>query len=229
MPPTTPKKDKEQRSPIVAFLLNRTVLAGFLVLAAVIFLGFQLYAASKRQEDQEQLTKVKGMIDESMPKNASLTDFAKMMFKRDPAKEQEFRDKQKAIREEAKKLSPESRRELMQGQMKMMTNMTKQLLAMPKSQQNAVLDLFIDGMEAMRKQQEQRMAKANSSGNESGGGDRPRRPPVSDEERDQRRREFFDNMPPEDRATFSEGIRAMNDRRRERGMPPMRMFPPPRR
>lgn len=245
MNPTKPGKDDTKRSmgaAILAVLADRRLWAGALVLFALGFIVYGLRAASKKAEDKQQLEKVQGMVAEAMPKGGVL-DIVKMMSKRDPAQEAEMREKQKAIREEAKKLSPESQRELMQGQIKMMTGLTRQVLQMPKSQRNALLDIFIDTMEAGRKRMEERAAKAAANPNSSGdagqgggegqGGDGARRRgPRTEEERDKARRDFFDNMSPEDRATMVEGIRLMNDRRRERGLPPMPAMgarrPPPR-
>lgn len=215
------KKDEEQRRPIWDLITNRAVLAGLLVFCALGFVAYQLRAASRKAEDKQQLEKVKEMVAEATPKG-SVVEIVKMMAKRDPAKESEMREKQKAIREEAKKLSPESQRELMQGQIKMMTNMTRQVMQMPKPQQNAVIDLFIDTMEAGRKRMEQqRAAQAASGGNSGDAENARRRGPRTDEDREKARRAFFDNMAPEDRATMVEGMRLMNDRRRERGLPPM--------
>jgi hypothetical protein len=216
MTATASRKDDDDRSPVWDFVTNRTVLAGLLVICMLGFLVYQLRAASKKAEDRQQLEKVKEMVAEATPKG-NVLDVVKMMARRD---ESEMREKQKAIREEAKKLSPESQRELMQGQIKMMTNLTRQVLQMPKAQQNAVVDLFIDTMEAGRKRMEQQRAAQAASGNSEGENARLRRP-RTDEDRDRARRAFFDNMAPEDRATMVEGIRLMNDRRRERGLPPM--------
>jgi hypothetical protein len=216
MTATPAKQDDDQRSPFWAFVTNRTVLAGLLVICMLAFVAYQLRAASKKAEDKQQLEKVKEMVADATPKG-SVLDMVKLMAQRDQS---EMREKQKAIREEAKKLSPESQRELMQGQIKMMTNLTRQVLQMPKSQQNAVVDLFIDTMEAGRKRMEQQRAAQATSGDGQGENAPPRRP-RTDEDRDNARRAFFDNMAPEDRATMVEGMRLMNDRRRERGLPPM--------
>jgi hypothetical protein len=224
--PSNPGKDDTRRGAVallLAFLKDRRVWAGLLVVLSLCFVGYQIRAASKKAEDKQQLEKVKEMVAEVTPKG-SVTDVVKMFAKRDPAKEDEMRQKQRAIREEAKKLSPESQRELMQGQIKLMTSMTREVIKMKPDRRNAVLDLFIDAMEAGRKRAEQRAAQAKS-GDSANGGDAEeaarRRGPRTDEERERGRRMFMDSMTAEDRATMIEGMRMVNDRRRERGLPPM--------
>jgi hypothetical protein len=216
-----PTKDDTSRRGVAALLLgilkDRRVWAVLLVILSLCFVGYQIRAASKKAEDKQQLDKVKEMVAEVTPKG-SVLDVVKTFGKRD-------REKEKAIRDEAKKLSPESRRELMQGQIKFMTGLTKQVIKMPPSQRNAVIDFFIDTVEAERKAAEKRAAEAKKNGNASGGeGDAEaarRRGPRTDEDRERGRRMFMDAMSAEDRATMIEGLRMVNDRRRERGLPPM--------
>lgn len=210
---------------LLAILKDRRVWAGLLVILSLGFVGYQIRAASKKAEDKQQLEKVKEMVAEVTPKGKNLLDVVKTFGTRD-------REKEKAIRAEAKKLSPESQRELMQGQIKFMTGLTKQAIKMPPAQRNAVIDFFIDVMEAERKAAEKRAAeakKANPTGQASAGGESDaeamrRRGPRTDEDRERGRRMFFDAMSAEDRATMVEGMRMVNDRLRERQLPPLPTF-----
>lgn len=225
-----PGKDDARKGGVAAFLLailkDRRLWALLLVILSLGFVGYQIRAASKKAEDKQQLEKVKEMVAEVTPKG-SVLDVVKTFGKRD-------REKEKAIREEAKKLSPESQRELMQGQIKFMSGLTKQVIKMPPSQRNAVIDFFIDTMESQRKAAEKRAAEAKKNGDASGqanaGGGQGdgeaarRRGPRTDEDRERGRRMFFDAMSAEDRATMVEGMRMVNDRLRERGLPPLPTF-----
>jgi hypothetical protein len=212
---------------LLAILKDRRVWATLLVILSLCFVGYQIRAASKKAEDRQQLEKVKEMVAEATPKG-SVFDVVKTFGKRD-------REKEKAIRDEAKKLSPESQRELMQGQVKFMTGLTKQVIKMPPAQRKAVIDFFIDAMESQRKAAEKRAAEAKKNGTASGsasaggasaGGEGDaegmrRRGPRTEEDRERGRRMFFDSMSAEDFATMVEGMRMVNDRLRERGLPPL--------
>ena len=90
-------------------------------------------------------------------------------------------------------------------------------------------------MEEMRRGWEQRRREQSDRGNRGdqagrgdrggfggpgGRGDRPR----TEEDREARRRERLDNSSPEDRAYMMEYFKALNKRREERGLEPMRRW-----
>ena len=90
---------------------------------------------------------------------------------------------------------------------------------LPPDQQRQRLDEIIDRME-----QRQREAAQNPNANRGGDrGDRGRN--LTDAQRDQRRKERLDRTNPKMRAQFTEFGRRMNERRAERGLPPMQGRP----
>lgn len=86
---------------------------------------------------------------------------------------------------------------------------------LPPDKQRQRLDEMIDRMEQRRKERE-RNPNANRAGR---GGDRGRN--MSEAQRDQRRKERLDRTSPKMRAQFTEFGRRMNERRAERGLPPV--------
>ncbi len=86
---------------------------------------------------------------------------------------------------------------------------------LPPDQQRERLDEMIDRME-----QRQRERAQNPNANRGGrGGDRGGN--MTEAQRDQRRKERLDRTDPKMRAQFTEFGRRMNDRRAERGLPPI--------
>jgi hypothetical protein len=86
---------------------------------------------------------------------------------------------------------------------------------LPPDAQRQRLDEMIDRMEQRRKERAQ-----NPNANRGNrGGDRNRN--LTDAQRDQRRKERLDRTSPKMRAQFTEFGRRMNDRRAERGLPPV--------
>lgn len=87
---------------------------------------------------------------------------------------------------------------------------------LPPAEQRQRLDDMIDRMEQHAKERA-RNPSANRGGR--GGGDGGRN--LTDAQRDQRRKERLDRTSPKMRAQFSEFGRLMNERRAERGLPPV--------
>lgn len=85
---------------------------------------------------------------------------------------------------------------------------------LPPDRQRQQLDEMIDRMEQRRKERAQ-----NPNANRAGRGDRGRN--MSEAQRDQRRKERLDRTSPKMRAQFTEFGRRMNERRAERGLPPV--------
>ena len=88
---------------------------------------------------------------------------------------------------------------------------------LPSEQQQQRLDEIIDRME-QRRQERAQNPNANRGGG-GRGGDRDRN--MTDAQRDQRRKERLDRSSPKMRAQFTEFGRRLNERRAERGLPPV--------
>jgi hypothetical protein len=91
---------------------------------------------------------------------------------------------------------------------------------LPPSEQQQRLDDMIDRMEQRRKERAQ---NPNANRGDRGGGDRGRN--LTDAQRDQRRKERLDRTSAKMRAQLTEFGRRMNERRAERGLPPMQGRP----
>jgi len=121
-------------------------------------------------------------------------------------------------------LTDEERRQLRQNMrpmmQQMMTERVTKYFELPPAEQVAYLDQMIDGMQAMRKQREQRRAEREASGETSGEGNRQR----GDGRRrgrgftPERMKRMIENTPPERRAQFVEFRKAMVARMQARGI-----------
>jgi hypothetical protein len=90
-----------------------------------------------------------------------------------------------------------------------------EFFALAPAEQTKKLDEFINRM-----LERQKNPNANRGpGDRGGGGDRGRN--MTDAQRDQRRKERLDRTSPKMRAQFTEFRRRMDDRMKERGLPPM--------
>ncbi len=87
---------------------------------------------------------------------------------------------------------------------------------LPPGEQRQKLDEMIDRMEQRRKEMAQ-----NPNANQGGRGGRGGGRNMTDAQRDQRSKERLDRTNPKMRAQFTEFGRRMNERRTERGLPPM--------
>ncbi len=103
---------------------------------------------------------------------------------------------------------------------------------LPEDKRVAALDEQIDEMEKMRKRFEKRRAERAGSGGGPGAGGRPpgggppggNRGSMDEKQRNDMRKRMLDNSTPQQRAMFGEYFRQVEDRRRQRGLPP---FPGP--
>lgn len=153
------------------------------------------------------------------------------------------------IREKAKDLSDSARHELRQVGMEGMRNMMNQRMDAyfnaPEAQKKMILDQQIREMEAMRKQFEAMRAQGDGpggrggeggqanggrggqgGGGEAGGGPDGGRhgggPAATQEERDQRHKNRMENSDPRERSRRMEYMSAVQERRKELGLPEMR-------
>lgn len=126
-----------------------------------------------------------------------------------------------AMRDRVRNLSDGQRQQLfgsMSGRWESgMRDRLTSLQAMTPKDRRVELDRWIDDMEARRKQWE---ARADSGQGGPRGG-RPDFENMSQAQRDQRSKERLDRTSPEMRATMQQLMSMVNDRRKERGLPPM--------
>lgn len=136
---------------------------------------------------------------------------------------QERIEEMRQLRKEAEKLTPEQRAELEKNRIHFMAQEYDKFMTLSKEEQDAKLDQVIDAMEAARLLFGQRQPGQNPDANgPSGSGmGRPGRGPMNPEERDARRKVRLDRTTPEDRAKLEDGIRRLDDRRQQRGLPPI--------
>ena len=111
-------------------------------------------------------------------------------------------------------------REMMQAQMEQRIVAFAQ--ASPK-ERDKMLDTMIDQMEMMRKLMPARASAGNASGG-SGGGDRPS--PRGPRDPRERMKGFLEHGNPQMGALAMQFMQALDNRRKERGLPPMQRFGP---
>lgn len=125
------------------------------------------------------------------------------------------------LRQESERLSEDQRMTLMRENpmVKRMQQTVVGYFDLPQKERKAALDKDIDRFEQFRKDMEKRRA----------GGDRPPGPPggfgnrgnMDASQRDQMRKRMLDNTSPTERAMAGEYFKDMENRRKERGLPPM--------
>lgn len=208
---------KSYRTPLLLALLALVLLAG----------SVWAFRHHQREKQVQQITdKGSELADESLQRmNALVEQIGKRAFS--PAQflsgQDEQRERFEELRREIEKLPPEQqdrvRKEMGKKFLKQMDKMAADLLQKPKQEQDAILDGFINLMEFARK---------NPSGNSAGRGGMMMGGPgpgqgksLSADERDRRRREFLDNTTPEERAHLMGAMQLIEQRRRDRGLPPM--------
>lgn len=182
----------------------------FVLALLVAGLGATLWAMRK---DDSQLAKVEALREE--------------LFRQPPEQvpPAERREQWAAWRQEIDKLSPEEREQFFASMRARMTQRMQEQMdrffALSPEQQQAELDKQIDRMQRW----EQRAAQRGGDGARRGGppGFRGRGGDQLDpEKRNEWRRRMLDGTTPKLRAQFTEFRRLMNERRQQRGLPPMR-------
>ena len=138
------------------------------------------------------------------------------------------REKMQQLREEMRQLSPEQRDQLQQDRERQMDKRIADFFRLPPAQQTAELDKMIKDEEQWRKERESRRAQAGQSqdqGNAPGSGSNgnagppPGRRNMTPEERMQQRNKRLDNSPPEQRAQRTAMHAAVQQRRKQLGLP----------
>jgi hypothetical protein len=159
------------------------------------------------------------------PQVAKVVELQKKLFNEDsPVPREERRKAFGELRQEMEKLTPQQRDQLMRDNPPpFMRRMQENIVAyfdLPEDQRTAALDKQIDDMEKQRKEWAKRRA-------ERGGGARGDRPRgfgrnMDPSQQNQMRKRMLDNTSPQQRAMFGEYFKQLQQRRKERGLPPMR-------
>ena len=135
---------------------------------------------------------------------------------RETMQEEERRGQRRQIWEKVGQLSDQQRKKFFESSrpmfQRMMNERMNQFFAMSEEEQKAELDKWIDRMENR---------DSDRGGQGGGGGPRWGGEGMSQQQRDRRRQERLDSTTPELRAKFDKFKDMMNDRRKERGLPPV--------
>jgi hypothetical protein len=162
------------------------------------------------------------------PQVAKVVELQKKLFNEDsPVPREERRKAFGELRQEMEKLTPQQRDQIMRDNPPpFFRRMQENIVAyfdLPQDQRTAALDKQIDEMEKQRKEWAKRRAERNA-----GGGARPPGAArgfgrnMDPAQQNQRRKQMLDNTSPQQRAMFGEYFRQLQQRRQERGLPPMR-------
>jgi hypothetical protein len=139
----------------------------------------------------------------------------------DEMQSEERREQRRALEEKAKGLTPQQQMALFESSMPLIIPFAAkrfekeydEFMAKSPEEQRKELDKRINEMEA-------RANRPPSVG--SGAGNRGPRPEISQAKRDELRKKMLDWTTPEQRAKFENGINMVNQRRKERGLSPMK-------
>jgi hypothetical protein len=172
------------------------------------------------------------------PQVAKVVELQNKLFSENPQVPPEDRRKAfEELRTEAEKLTEEQRMKMMRDNpppmMKQFQQHVVNYFDLPQDKRKAELDTAIDEMEKRRKEWEQgrepRRAQGGGPAGAAGGG--PRGPGgggpggfgrnLDQNQRNQFAKKMLDNTTPQQRAMFGEYFRDLQQRRQERGLPPM--------
>ena len=154
------------------------------------------------------------------PRVAELQDLADRVFAAPPTKAEDMHERRQMfteLREKVEELSPEQRREMMKKPppfAKMIQRDVETFFGLPTQERNKFLDKKIDEMEAMRKGMQQMFGGAGPPRPMGGAGMNPER---AKEMRDM----ILNNTTAQQRGQMNEFMRAMQERRSQRGMEQM--------
>jgi hypothetical protein len=190
---------------------NRNVTAGVaLVVACLIWAwAFGWFEGGKAYSDDPKVAELEKMVEESAPKIEQMS-------------EDERRAQGDAFRQRMEGLTPEQRMAVFESSMPIwIPIMSRQFeqrydkfIAMSPEEQRKELDKRIDEMES-------RGGPGNGGGGANGKGGRGGPPDMDPKRAETMRKKMLDWTTPEQRAKFEHGIQLLNDRRKERGLPPM--------
>jgi hypothetical protein len=184
--------------------MNNRNIAGIVVLTvtALIWAWTLGWFSGHKYSDDPQVAELQKIVVENAPKLDQLSEEQKR------AGGEDFRQRMQG-------LSPEQRQAVMEGIMPIMVPMMARqfetqydkFMNMSPEEQRRELDKRIDQMESQK----------NKGGPSPGGGMRN----VDPAKADQFRKKMLDWTTPEQRAKFENGIRLFNQRRAQRGLPPV--------
>jgi hypothetical protein len=182
---------------------NLTAVAALIVACLVWAWAFGWFEGGKAYSDDPQVAELQKQIEENAPK-----------FQQLPRDEQ--RSQGEAFRQRMEGMTEEQRLMVMESAMAIWIPMAAkqfeqrydQFMAMSPEEQRKELDKRIDEMEAR-------------GGPGGRGGGRGGRPDIDPKRADAMRKKMLDWTTPDQRAKFENGIQRLNNRRKERGLPPM--------
>jgi hypothetical protein len=147
-----------------------------------------------------------------------------------PPEEREAKSRQ--LREQMQKLSSEQRDELFADARQRANDEMERYVKLSPAEKRKHLDQQIDRMEEMRRRMQQRPPQSAGGGPQTGrsGGGEPRGPsgqgrPQTPDDRERRRQQRLDQSSPRERQLRDMYRRDLENRRRERGLPPTPAFP----
>jgi hypothetical protein len=147
-----------------------------------------------------------------------------------PPEEREAKSRQ--LREQMQKLTSEQRDELFADARQHANDEMEQYVKLSPAEKRKHLDQQINRMEEMRKRMQQRPPQAPGGGPQQGngsrgfgGGPRGESRPQTPDDRERRRQQRLDRSSPRERQLRDMYRRDLENRRRERGLPPTPSFP----
>lgn len=211
------------------------------ILLATVAIGVGIAYATGLFSEDSQLTEVRELQKEIQNDFANAQDGDQASREQRRAKFQELRKKTEALPEDQKQ---GIRKQMQNYFVARMSQRLDEFFELSREEQDAHLDERIDGMEQRRAEREEAREKeradreaqsgqdakteaAPADGQSSAGDGKGRRGRWSNmpkEERDRWRRDMLDVTTPAQRAKFMEYRRRLNERRKERGLPPSRGF-----
>jgi len=163
-------------------------------LTVILFLGAAWAFGFFNGLDSE-VAELKAMRDDGFSRMGQMTD-------------EERRAHFMSLRERAEQLSPEQRRQVFEGGQQFFAQRMNEFFAKSPAEQRKELDELIDRMEQWQ-------------GGNRGGRDGGNRPQLSQQQIDQRMKQGLDRTSPEMRARMEQFRTMLNQRRGERGLPPV--------
>jgi hypothetical protein len=187
--------------------MNNRNVAGVvaLVITGLLWAWTLGWFSGKKYSDDPQVAELQKLVDDNAPKLNQMSDEQKRAGRDD-------------FRKRMEGLSPDQRQSVMEGIMPVMVpimarqfeNRYDEFMKKSPEERRKDLDKEIDRMEKAKNQ-------AGAGGGPPGGGMRNMDPKKADEFR----KKMLDWTTPEQRAKFENGIRMFNERRAERGLPPV--------
>jgi hypothetical protein len=183
---------------------NRTIAATVSLIAACLIWAwaFGWFEGGKAYSDDPKVAELERLRDENVPKMGSMT-------------EQERRAQGEGFRKQMEGLNEQQRMAFFESSMPIFVPMMAQQFA------NRYDEFMAKSPEEQRKELDKRIDEMEARGGPGGGGGRGDRPTMDSKRAEAMRKKMLDWTTPEQRAKFEHGIQLLNERREERGLPPM--------